>query len=143
MRILRKSNSCNHSGDGVEKSQGIIAVLRELRSSGLLGHDVCNILVRLDVRKHDNFALHALLKKSNFDSHVFYCFVRKIVPKATAIAAVLSIHTEVLLIIVSFSYLHCNSNNSTRMCLTFTTSLASAIVSGIAVHRATVVCLPE
>ena len=54
-------------------------MLRELRFSRLLGHDVCNILASLDICDHDNLALYTLLNEANFDSHMLHSFMSKIV----------------------------------------------------------------
>ena len=65
MRILRQITAKAASTPGpvtrvnkdvVDNPQSVIAMLRELRSSRLLGHDVCNILASLDVCDRDNLA---------------------------------------------------------------------------------------
>jgi hypothetical protein len=112
--------------------------LRELWSNRLFGHDIRNILACLDVHNSNDAILYTFLQKSNFDSYMFYSLMRKIVSSSGSDCSCV-----VLLIIVSCSCLHCISNKSALICFDFTTSLASAIVSAIAVHNATVDCFLE
>ncbi len=74
----------------------------------MLSHDISNVLCCLDIRDHDDLPLYALLKKTNLDCHMLHSLVScvKSFPVATAIAAVLSTQTQVLLIIVSCSCVH-------------------------------------
>ena len=64
----------------------------------------------------------------------------KSLPFATANAAVLSTHTIVLSMYVGLTCLHCKSKRiALKYYFSFTTTLASAIVSAIAVQSAVVV----
>ena len=76
-----------------------LRMLRELWSSRLFGHDIRNILACLDVHNSNDAILYTFLQKSNFDCYMFTVSCVKSFPVVTAIAAVLSTHTHVLLII--------------------------------------------
>ena len=57
-------------------------MLSKLRSHRLLSHDIGNILARLEIRNHDDPALHTLLKEANFDCHMLHSFMREIISRS-------------------------------------------------------------
>jgi hypothetical protein len=48
-------------------------------SRRLLSRNICDILARLDIRNHNDPALHTFLKEAKFDFHMLHSFMREII----------------------------------------------------------------